>query len=158
MKYYLFIDESGDHGLVTTNPDFPVFVLCGILISENCLQSITNDIVGLKSHFWGDKKVILHSRDIRKCNNEFAVFFNQDVKQEFYEKLNSILAGNNYSVIASAILKDNYIKKYGRLASDVYELALSFIIERAVFYLNDLSEENCELEIIIERRGKREDK
>jgi hypothetical protein len=40
----------------------------------------------------------------------------------------------------------------------VYELALSFIIERSVFYLDALKIRDTELEIIIEKRGKKEDK
>ena len=34
MGYKLFLDESGDHGLTSVNEDFPVFVLCGVLISD----------------------------------------------------------------------------------------------------------------------------
>ncbi|MEX2589990.1 MAG: DUF3800 domain-containing protein, partial [Chitinophagales bacterium] len=35
MRYYLFLDESGDHGLKNIDSGFPVFVLCGVLISED---------------------------------------------------------------------------------------------------------------------------
>ena len=75
-----------------------------------------------------------------------------------YEKLNKTIQENNYVVIASAIQKDNYIKRFGRLSNDVYELALSFIIERSVFYLDNIKEKEKTLEIIIEKRGKKEDK
>lgn len=34
MKYNLYIDESGDHGLSNLNPDFPIFLLCGVVISS----------------------------------------------------------------------------------------------------------------------------
>lgn len=33
-KYYLFIDECGDHNLAKYDPGFPVFTLCGILVSR----------------------------------------------------------------------------------------------------------------------------
>ena len=56
-----------------------------------------------------------------------------------------------------ANFKVNYIKQYGKLASDVYEIALSFIVERAVFYLDDQREAEKHLHIIIEKRGKKED-
>lgn len=36
-KYYLFIDECGDHNLAKYDPGFPVFTLCGILMSS-CLN------------------------------------------------------------------------------------------------------------------------
>lgn len=158
MKYHLFIDESGDHGLTTVNPDFPVFVLCGILISETGYQQIRTDINLLKNTFWGNKIVIFHSRDIRKCEKEFQILLELEIKSEFYSSLNKILAVGDYKIIASAIKKDDYIYTYGRLADDVYEIALSFIIERAIFCLDAINDQNKVLEITIEKRGKAEDK
>src|SRR5690606_35500249 len=58
----------------------------------------------------------------------------------------------------SAIQKATYIKKYGKLSNDVYELALSFVIERAVFYLDSLGDLEKEVEFVIENRGKKEEK
>jgi hypothetical protein len=152
------MDESGDHGLTTLNPDFPVFLLCGVLISESDYSAFLTQINLLKSSIWGEKLVILHSRDIRKCQKEFQVLFDLNLKESFYNQLNQIISSNNYTVIASAIHKDNYIKKYGRLSDDVYGLALSFIVERAIFFLDDIKIPNKQLEIIIEKRGKSEDK
>lgn len=158
MKYFLFMDESGDHGLTTLNPDFPVFLLCGVLISETDYSVFLTQINLLKSSIWGEKIVILHSRDIRKCQKEFQVLFDLNLKESFYNQLNQFISSNEYTVIASAIKKDDYIKKYGRLSNDVYELALSFIVERAIFFLDDIKTPNNQLEIIIEKRGKSEDK
>jgi Protein of unknown function (DUF3800) len=54
-----------------------------------------------------------------------------------------------------AIEKEKYIKKYGKLSNDPYEISLSFIIERAIFYLDESHAIN--LKIIIEKRGRKED-
>ena len=40
-KYYLFIDECGDHNLAKYDPGFPVFTLCGILVSRQNLNALT---------------------------------------------------------------------------------------------------------------------
>ena len=40
----------------------------------------------------------------------------------------------------------------------MYELALSFMIERSVFYLDDINLPGKNLQIVIEKRGKKEDK
>lgn len=135
----------------------PVFVLCGVLISEASYKSMGADIKNLKKHLWGDKKVILHSRDIRKCEGEFSLLFDLNKKKEFYEMLNRILSDGDYTVIASAIQKVNFLKQYGKLGNDVYEIALSFIVERAVFCLDGIRHPTT-LHIIIERRGHAEDK
>lgn len=158
MKYYLFIDETGDHGLTTINPDFPMFLLCGILIAENAYENLKTSFNTIKHGLWGNKEVIFHSRDIRKCEKEFMVLFDLDKKKWFYENLNSAISSLPFTIIASAIQKDTYIRQFGKLSNDVYELALSFIIERAVFFFDDIKLTNKKLNILIEKRGKKEDK
>ena len=156
MKYYLFLDESGDHGLKTIDNSFPIFLLCGILISEKNYELIKTEINQIKTKFWNNKNIIFHSRDIRKCNNEFQILFDLDTKIKFYEAINSLVEKPLYKIIASSINKTEFIKKYGKLENDVYEISLSFILERTVFCLDNIG--NCNnLEIIIERRGKKED-
>jgi len=157
-RYYLFLDESGDHGLNEINPQSSAFLLCGVLISAENYTLINKCIDGLKHHFWGNKDVILHSRDIRKCDKEFQILLNLDVKKEFYIQLNNCITDGEYTVITSAINKNEYIKKFGRISNNVYELCLSFIIERAVFFLDDIPGPNKTLDIIIEKRGAKEDK
>lgn len=156
-KYYLFIDESGDHGLVNIDPSFPIFVLCGIIISEADYICIDSGLDSIKKQFWNNKTVILHSRDIRKCEKEFQILFDQQIKSSFYTQINSIIENSNYGVVASAINKQKHINTYGRLSADVYELSLSFIVERTIFYLDTIKNQSKQLEIIIERRGKKED-
>jgi hypothetical protein len=157
-KYYLFIDESGDHGLVQLDPTFPVFLLCGLITSEENYFQINQRLNNFKQYFWADKKVILHSRDIRKCEKEFQILFDLELKKEFYNQLNNIISTSIYRILSSSIDKEKYIKKYGKLSNDVYELALSFIIERAIFSLDEISNHEKKLEIIIEKRGKKEDR
>jgi len=157
-KYYLFIDESGDHGLVNLDPSFPVFLLCAILTSEDNYFDIRNNINAIKTKFWKGKDVILHSRDIRKCEKEFQILFDLELKKNFYEMINDVISNSKYRILASAINKQKYINTYGKLSNDVYELALSFIIERAIFSLDEIKGVDKELEIVIEKRGKKEDK
>ncbi len=64
----------------------------------------------------------------------------------------------DYNIIASAINKEKYIKRYGRLNDDVYEISLSFIIERSIFFLDSIKDSDKKLDIIIEKRGSAEDK
>ena len=157
MKYYLFIDESGDHGLVNLDPGFPVFLLCGVLLSQEDYSRFQLCFGGLKNHFFGSKKICFHSRDIRKWQNGFEILMNPTVREDFYGKVNAMMSQQHYTVFASAIDKQKYITKYGKLSDDVYEMALSFIIERVVFYLDDMPDADKQLEIIIEKRGAKED-
>lgn len=84
--------------------------------------------------------------------------FDLNIKKSFYKQINKLISTGEYTIFASAIRKDDYIKTYGKLSNDIYELSLSFIIERTVFYLDSLPDSHKEFHIIIEKRGKKEDK
>ena len=49
MKIYLFIGESGDHGLKHVNPDFPLFLLCGVLMSHEAYEQLKTNFNELNS-------------------------------------------------------------------------------------------------------------
>ena len=157
MKYFLFLDESGDHGLAKFDPDFPVFLLCGVLVRADEYENIRQNINKLKHSIWGNKEVIFHSRDIRKCEKEFQKLFDLEIKKIFYEELNNIVATSNYNIIASAIQKEKFVQKFGKLEDDIYEIALSFVVEQAIVALQKINPQS-ELALVIERRGKKEDK
>ena len=156
MEYYLFLDESGDHGLSNIDPGFPVFVLCGVLFNENEYTSLGNRVIKLKKSIWGDKKVILHSSDIRKCEKEFVLLFNPEIKQNFYSAINDTIRKEDFVIISAGVRKTEYNKKYGKTGEDVYQVSLSYIIERLIFYTDDLPGEK-RISIFIEKRGLKED-
>jgi len=154
--YYLFLDESGDHGLSNLDSNFPVFVLCGVLFESKNYNICRDHINEVKLKYWNNIGVILHSRDIRKCEKEFKILFDLDIKKGFYGDLDDIVVNSPYTIIADGINKAEYIKQYGRL-SRVYGLSLSFILERMVFYLDEIPTEK-QVYVIVEERGKTENK
>lgn len=157
MKYYLYIDECGDHNLANFDEQFPIFTLCGVIVREDKRLWLENEVQTLKQDFWGNQYTILHSRDIRKCQKGFEILFDLEVKKKFYERINTILGTEGvYVIVACAILKEPYIRNYGRM-NDVYAHSLSFVLERTVFYLDSLDEKDVELHTVVEMRGKKED-
>jgi len=157
MSHFLFLDETGDHGLSFVDRNFPLFLLCGCVIEENHLQQIENGINSFKRKYFGTTHVILHSRDIRKCEGAFQILFDLQLKEQFYKDLNLILSESNYCLLGSGVQKEKHIKKYGKGAKDPYTLSLSFIIERLIFYLDSLKEKT-QVKIFAEERGKKEDR
>ena len=156
-NYVLYLDECGDQNLSSFDPQFPIFTLCGVVVSEEQDELLADRINSLKIDIWKNTNIILHSRDIRKCQNGFEVLFDLEVKKRFIESVNDILGDDIYIIICCAILKEPYIRQYGKL-NDVYGLSLSYIMERVVFYLDSVGKDNIELRTVIERRGKKEDK
>ena len=90
MKYGFFLDESGDHGLTYVDPNFPLFLLCGCLFEESALREMEKRVNEFKLKYFGTTAVILHSKDIRRCEGAFQILFDLDLKAKFYEDLNSI--------------------------------------------------------------------
>lgn len=157
MTFYFFIDESGDHGLQKINHEFPLFVLCGILVEQFEYSKIRDSFNSIKNQFWGNTNVILHSRDIRKCEKDFVTLLNSNVKKLFYEELNQAIIENEYTVVASAINKIDYIKAFGEFHNNVYELALTAVFNQILTYLFN-NKLNPVIDVVIEKRGKMEDR
>lgn len=152
----MFLDETGDHGLAHIDPNFPIFLLCGCLFSEKALAAFREEMSKLKLKYWNTTDVILHSREIRKCEGPFQILFDLSVKERFYTDLNALIANADFTVIAAAIDKEQHIKKYGKLAHDPYDVSLSFIMERLVFCMDDYPADSS-THLMFEKRGYKED-
>lgn len=156
-KYYLFIDECGDHQLDKFNPNFPIFTLCGFLVPDDKLHELEESVKAFKREFFNDDNVIIHSRDIRKQEKAFSILQYTEVRQRFYDRINGILGQHDvYVIVCCSILKEPFIERFSR-GEDVYGLSLKYLIERAIFCMDDHLE-NGTLDIYIERRGVKQDR
>jgi hypothetical protein len=156
LNYYFFLDETGDHGLGYIDHNFPIFLLCGCLFREDEFIKVESNINEFKTNYFGSTNVILHSRDIRKCEGPFQILFDLEIKKHFYEDWNRIITDAQFVIIGSGIHKGKHIKKYGKGAKDPYSLSLSFVIERLIFCL-DKNNKTATAEIKAEKRGKKDD-
>lgn len=156
MHHYLFLDETGDHGLSFVDENFPLFLLAGCLFEDTELTKIEQEINKFKIEFFKTTDVVLHSRDIRKCDGSFQILFDLGLKKRFYENLDKIINEAKFTIIGSGVNKDEHIKKYGRGAKDPYALSLSFIIERLIFCLDKKGDKSI-VDVQIEKRGRKED-
>lgn len=132
MKYYLFVDESGDHGMKNINPQFPVLVLCGILVSEGHYPIFKNRINQLKQNIFGTTDIVLHSTEIRKKEGPFSVLNNKDLNNTFINDFNKIVTECSFRIISAAIRKESYRDRYQNPFRGIYETAFSFMLERVV--------------------------
>lgn len=156
MRYLLFLDETGDHGLSHIDNNFPLFLLCGCLIREDKLFELESAINRFKIKYFNTTDVILHSREIRRHEGSFQILFDLDLKGRFYADWNEIVSSAAFTIIGSGIDKIKHIKKYGRAASNPYALSLSFIMERLIFCLDPIDKE-AKVYIKVEKRGDKED-
>lgn len=155
--YYLYLDECGDQNLATFDNLFPIFTLCGVLVSEDKLPKFEEEINAIKREFWGDESIIFHSREIRKHQKRYINLNDEAVKEQFYNRINKLLSQQGiYVVVCCAVPKYPCIEKFGN-EIDIYGIALSYVLQRSIFYLDEVNPDG-KLRIIVEKRGKKEDK
>ena len=72
--FLVFVDESGDHGLASIDPGFPLFVLAFCIIRKSdYVERIVPAMQRFKFKHFGHDNVVLHEREIR-YNNERLPF------------------------------------------------------------------------------------
>ncbi len=153
--YLAFLDECGDHSLVKIDHDFPIFVLSLVLVKrEDYVDTILPELNGLKLRYWDHEGVNLHSRDIRKASGPFTILQKTERRERFVDELSNLMDVLPYKLFIVCIRKDKHHKQYVD-AMNPYELALIFVMERLIFWM----EQNNQtfLPIVAEARGKNED-
>ena len=152
--YRLYIDECGDPNLENFDRTFPIFTLCGVLIPEEKLAQLETNIKEIKNEFWPEQDIIFHSRDIRNCSKIFTNLLDNEIKQQFYSKINGVLGCRDvYTIVCCCILKEPFIERFNT-GEDVYGLSLKYLLERAIFHIDDSTTSgSSKLRIIVERRN-----
>ncbi len=130
-----FLDESGDHSLTKIDDQFPIFGLAGCVFDENDYdQNSKAKIDALKLKYFNNTDVILHSREIRKCEPPFNILLNPHTKLNFYTDLNNLLRGLDFAIFASVILKKQ-LKDHTTDPANPYTLSMRYMLEQFLLYL-----------------------
>ncbi|HSX04675.1 MAG TPA: DUF3800 domain-containing protein [Rhabdochlamydiaceae bacterium] len=157
-EYIIYVDESGDHSLSMIDPLYPVFVLVFCIFRKvDYAQIIEPLFKELKFRFFGHDLTILHTREIRKSQNDFSILLNENIRLEFFDQLNQIMEQIPLTIVASVIDKQE-LKAGDSQFSDPYHLALRFCLEKTMLLFQDEEQGNRPAFVILEERGKNEDR
>lgn len=156
MRYFVFIDETGEANINNIDPRFNIFVLCGIVFREDHYKVFDAELNNLKIKHFGSKDVVLHSYEMRKNKGVFKVFQNKNVLSDFYVDIEKIFTKNEYKIIASIVHKEEYKKRYP-YENFAYEQALKFLCERSISLIGN-GHKNQSLHFCLEKRGERKDR
>ena len=155
--YIVYVDESGDHGLESIDPNYPVFVLAFCIFEKQTYwQHVVPAVQKLKFRTFGHDMVILHEREIRKGLPPFQFLVNPERRASFMTEITAVVESAELTLIASAIEKEKHQAAYAFPVSP-YDLALRFCLERLWYFLAERGEEDRLVHVVFERRGKRED-
>jgi Protein of unknown function (DUF3800) len=156
-EYIVFVDESGDHGLVSIDAHFPVFVLAFCIFEKRYYaRTVLPLLTEFKFNHFGHDQVILHEREIRKDLGDFAILREPSRKKAFIDELTDLIDGLEMTVIASVIRKDLLVDRY-HFPENPYEIALGFGLERTYLWLAAHEKTEPRTPVILEMRGRRED-
>ena len=155
--YIGYVDESGDHGLESIDPNYPVFVLvlC-IFEKKQYFHQIIPTLIEFKNKFWGHGEVVLHEHDIRKPKDEFTILMKKEIRESFMHDMNQFMQDVSYTLITSVIDKNRLKQQYSS-PGNPYEISMSFCLERLYRFLIDNAQSEKITPVIIEKRGKKED-
>ena len=68
----MYLDVSGDHNLEKIDPNYPVFVLGGIIVDRTYARTVMRErIRRIKTEFFDDPGIVLHTNDILRARNGF---------------------------------------------------------------------------------------
>jgi hypothetical protein len=156
IDYVIYVDESGDHGLVNINDDYPVFVLalCIFRVSDY-IENVVPSMQRFKFKHFKHDMVILHERDIRKSLGPFKLLFENEIRTKFMEDLTELIGLAPFEIISCVVDKKAF-DKARTLEHEVYAIAMKTALEATRDALG-LVESDQNVPVIFESRGKTED-
>lgn len=156
-NFIVYVDESGDHGLGSIDPNYPVFVLAFCIFNkQDYITKIIPPLQQLKFKYFGHDMVIFHEYDIRKAHKEFSILLNAKTRADFIRDLSRVVEDGPFTLIATVIKKEALNDKYTR-PENPYHMAMGFGLERVYRYLESKGEHGKITHVVFEKRGRRED-
>jgi len=152
MRYFFFLDESGEANITKPDPRFNIFVLCGIVFREDHYTEFDKEFKLLKQKYFGNTDIIFHSIKMRNKNDAFKIFQDDTILQNFYIDIGKIFINCSYKVIACVVNKEKYKERYPN-KNHAYEESLMFLCERGIGLLGKKNKWRT-LHICLEKREK----
>ena len=155
--YIVYVDESGDHSLVSIDAEYPVFVLAlCVFHKRHYSEKIIPAVEKLKFNYFGHDSVVLHENEIRKQKGQFSFLSQLSVQNQFMGQLSSIIEASNFILITCVVDKSRLSRATGA-TSNPYHLALGICLESLRNFLVEKKQDHLQTHVVVECRGKKED-
>ena len=156
--FIVYADESGDHGMVNIDPQYPMFALTFCVMRKDAYTAqIVPAMQGLKFGIWGHDTVVLHEHEIRKSLGPFGVLrADRALRTRFMDELNALIETAPMTIFASVIHKEKHRAKYAN-PWNPYEIALHFCMARLQAMMNRFEQHGKTVHVVFESRGPKED-
>ena len=148
------MDETGEASLAKINPEYKVFGLGGVIIKDSLLSKVVSELDEVKKTVFGNSDIILHSVELRKRKGDFKILNDPEKMELFYSLFNNFIENADVTFVSVFVDKPAHVSKYNK-PYDPYEWSTTLLMERFYHILKSV---NGKGKIILEARGKREDK
>lgn len=150
--YKLFLDESGvpDPAIIKNNP---FFSLCGIIVNEQSAHHLKIRSDQIKYRYWKTTDVVLHSYEISRKINRFAILNDPSVCKEFYADIQNFIRTGGIRCIAVSVNKKTALS-CSMNTKDIYEQANDEILKSFIKFLHDKKSTG---QIVVESSGGQKD-
>ena len=155
-EYIVFVDESGDHGLMTIDPHYPIFVLVFCILKKaDYIGILTPRLQSLKMKHFGHDAVILHEHALRKGTEDFSFLNSSDKKEHFMTELTQIIGEVTFH-LGCVVIRKNELKE-NENPENPYHLALEAGLIQVDSFLSNEGVVGQKMHLLFEKRGKNED-
>lgn len=157
-KYIVYVDESGDHGMISIDQNYPIFVLAFCIFHKgHYAEKVVPALESFKFKHYGHDQVVLHEHEIRKEKGAFRIFTNREAKLQFLDELTSIVEDSNF-ILASCVIEKQRMQNAAESPDNPYHIALMHCVLSLYDFLVEKGEQDHMTHVVVERRGAKEDK
>ncbi|MGH2551364.1 MAG: DUF3800 domain-containing protein [Thermomicrobiales bacterium] len=160
-RYYVYLDECGNHAPIDQSGQFPVFCLTAILIDAESVARADRIFRTWKAQHLGAPSNVLHEPELRRGDNYFSSKSPQQ-RKEIAISLEETVARIDFTCIAAVLDKKAFKDQYGVgkvddfLPLSTYLLCVDFLMERVIHFLYNVGDDALGI-VIAESRGELED-
>lgn len=131
-----FLDETGGADLQKIDPQFPVFVAATVVCTpRKYWDEVVPAVDAFRETHCGGR-VILHSREIRRQEGDFAFLVDRVQRAAFYSGLNTLMKALPAGFLAAAVHTQQHLARYGPNAFHPYHWAMALTLERLLYCAN----------------------
>ena len=158
--YLVFVDESGDHSLTSIDSLYSVFVLAFVIIKKaDYVHRVSRDLQAFKMRHWGHDEVVLHEHEIRKPRDAFSFLLNRSRRDRFLAELTTLMEELPAIIVAVIIDKHAFAARHAEEhPGGVYDYAMETGVNGIFHFLADRGQSEQRTPVIVECRGRKEDK
>lgn len=160
-RYYVYLDECGDHAPIDKSGQFPVFCLTAVIIDTEDLARADRLFRTWKAENLGSPHHILHEPELRNGSKLFQAH-SLEQRQLVAASLTNAVSQIPFTCIAAALDKREFRTQYGSgniddfLPLSTYLLCVDLLLERVLHFLYNVGDDAIGI-VMAESRGERED-